>query len=207
MSDVVIQIATQSQIMYYNSMPAPQPPVITINNTPIPSPGTPGSATGYQLVLLNSAADYTNPANILANTYIGLFPEGGTNNWMGTYQYLYSSMIFQLLSAGNVDLQLMILASYGLDNNMPPTNDGYGALLDFGAGPRLQYWETHCDAGSQVGNPNSWVSIPANYLFVGFQSNGYGQGWEVYDVAGQNPSISSKLSVTLQNPVPPSKTK
>ena len=194
-TQVVLEITTQSQAMNYNT-PA-QPPQITMNGTPIPSPANPpNSPTGYQIVIINSAEDYTNPASILTNEYIQLFPQDGTTWWASTYQYMYAQLLFAQLSAGNVEQQLVIIASYGLDNNMPPTNDGYQMFLGIGAGATLQNWETHCDAGS-MGGPTNWVNQPANYILVGLSSNGYGQGYEKQE-AGTS-SIQSTLSVTLDN--------
>ncbi|MEW6130061.1 MAG: hypothetical protein AB1757_23705 [Acidobacteriota bacterium] len=196
-SQVLIEIATQSQAMNYNT-PA-QVPKITLNGTPIPSPGyTPNSPTGYQIVVINSSQDYTNPASILINEYLMLFPQENTTWWSSTYQYMYAGMLFQQLNGGNIEQQLILLASYGLDNNMPPSNDAYQMLLGLGAGATLQNWETHCDAGS-MGGPMNWVNQPANYLFVGMSNYGYGEGYEKQET-GES-SIVSTLSVTLQNPV------
>jgi hypothetical protein len=167
----------------------------------LPSPGATHMPTGYQVLVIDPTGDITNPSSILANQYVPLFPTSGTNSWMSTYHYMYDRMVTTLLNAGNVDQQLIIVASYGMDSNIPPTNNFYAMLLSAGAGPRLQYWQTHCNPGSQVGNATSWVSFPANYIFVGYSSRTYGQGYEFFDNT-TNP-ITSKLSVTLYNNVPP----
>jgi hypothetical protein len=91
-----------------------------------------------------------------------------------------SKMVRQILTSGDTGKQLVFVASYGMDNNMPPSNEAFEVLLDYGAGPELQYWATHCDTGGQVGNPTSWVSFPTNYIFVGAEALSYGQGWENY---------------------------
>lgn len=193
---VQLKIVTQSQEMSLNT--PPQPPVITMNGAPIPTPAQPpGTPTGYQIVILNAAKDYTDPSSILANTYISLYGENGGNLWGSTYQYLYSGLLFTQLSAGNVEQQLVIIASFGLDANMPPSNDGYQMFLRLGAGPQLQGWETGADAGSQGGS--GWVSYPANYILVGFSANGYNNGYEIYQVASGN-EVTTTLAVTLINP-------
>jgi hypothetical protein len=195
-SQVVLEITTQSEAMNYNT--APQVPKITMNGNPIPSPQyTPNSPTGYQIVVINSAGDYTDPANILVNEYLQVLAQEGTTWWSSTYQYVYAGMLFQQLCGGDIEQQLVIIVSYGLDNNMPPTNDAYQLLLNLGAGATLQNWETHCDAGS-MGGPTNWVNYPANYIFVGLSGNSYGQGYEKHEVASGN-SIQSTLSVTLDN--------
>jgi hypothetical protein len=198
-AQVNLQIVTTSQVMSYNNLPAAAPPKITMNGVAFPSPASPPyMPTGYQLVIINAAMDYTNPASILANQYIACSPSQN-NSWWNNYQYMYSTMVWNVLNAGNIDQQMLIIASFGLDNNMPPTNDGYEMMLGVGAGSQLQNWQTHCDPGSQVDNPTSWVSFPANYILVGFSAQSYGQGYEIYQNNFQNP-VSTTLSVTLSNP-------
>jgi hypothetical protein len=190
---VDLEIKTSSQVINY---PWPQTPPaypqITMNGAALPKPG--GNApTGYQVVVLDSSQDITTPGAIVSNQAVTVFPTSGSNSWMSTYQYVYSRMVRQILTSGNPGSQLIIVASFGMDNNMPPTNDAFGKLVDYGAGPQLQKWATHCDTGSQVGNSTSWVSFPTNYIFVGREFFSYGQGSEAY---ATGPSAS--LSVTLQ---------
>jgi hypothetical protein len=119
-TQIELVVKTQSQVMQFNPLPKPQVPTITMNGTPIPSPKNPPYyPTGYQLVVINAASDYTNPASILSNQYIQLYPQQGTNWWGTTYQYLYANLLAQTLRYGNPNQQLFILASFGLDNNMP----------------------------------------------------------------------------------------
>jgi hypothetical protein len=201
-TEIQLVVKTQSQVMQFNPLPKPQVPTITMNGTPIPAPkNAPYYPTGYQLVVINAASDYTNPASILSNQYIQLFPQQGTNWWGTTYQYLYANLLAQTLRYGNPNQQLFILASFGLDNNMPPTNDGTLLLYDYGGGPAIQNWLTHCDAGSQSGGANAWVSIPASYILVGFSQQSWGQGTGELYQPNNNPAT---LTVTLRNPVPPS---
>jgi hypothetical protein len=101
-----------------------------------------------------------------------------------------------VLNAGNIQNQLLILASYGLDNGMTPTNDALDLCLSFGAGEKLQIWEKTADTGSQ-GGPNSWVNIPANYVLVGFRGLPYAQGWEQYQKSMNE--VQTTLTVTLPN--------
>lgn len=112
---------------------------------------------------------------------------------------MYSRMLRQSYLSGNFEQQIVIVASFGLDANTPPTNDGMGFLLDYGAGPRLQYWETHVNVGSQVSNNTSWTSFPANYIFVGSSSWSYGQGAEIYERATSSSPLQSTLTTTLTN--------
>jgi hypothetical protein len=200
MRKVEVAITTTSQVMEFRNLPAAQPPQITMDGKPVAQiPQKPSGPTGWQVLILDPTKDITSPAAILANRYILLFPASGSNFWMSTYGSMYSGMIRQSLISGNYEQQILIVASFGLDANTSPTNDGMHLLLDYGAGPQLQYWETHVDVGSQVANGNSWTSFPANYIFVGSSSLSYGQGAEVFERASGGPSVKTTLNTTLTN--------
>lgn len=197
---VEVSITTTSQVMQFSNLPAAQPPVITMDGQQVGQIAQkPPNPTGWQVLILDPTKDITSPAAILANRYIWLYPATSSNFWMSTYQFMYTQMLRQTLISGNYEQQILIVASFGLDANTPPTNDGMHLLLDYGAGPQLQYWETHVDVGSQVSNGNSWTSFPANYIFVGSSSLSYGQGAEVFERAGQQSSVKTTLNTTLYN--------
>ena len=199
MQKVEVSITTTSQVMQYHSLPPAQPPKITMNGRPVGQIAqNPNMPTGWQILILDPTKDITSPASILCNKYLLLFPAQDTNFWMSTYQYLYSGMVRQQLISGNFEQQILILASFGLDANTPPTNDAMHLLLDYGAGPQLQTWETTVNVGSQVANNNSWTSFPANYVFVGSSSLSYGQGAEIFQKAS-GPSVQTTLQTTLTN--------
>jgi hypothetical protein len=200
MEKVEVVVSTSSQVMQYHSLPKAQPPKITMNGQQVGQiPQPPYMPTGWQMLLLDPSKDIKTPAAVLANIYIQLTPASGSNFWMSTYGQMYSRMIKTRLISGNYEQQIMILASFGLDQNTPPNSGALNLLLDYGAGPQLQYWETHCDTGSQVANDNSWTSYPANYVFVGTSSLGYAQGAELYQTAGSGNSVQSTLTTTLTN--------
>ncbi|MDQ3914903.1 MAG: hypothetical protein M3323_06160 [Actinomycetota bacterium] len=197
---VEISVTTQSQPMQWGSLPAPVPPKITMNGNPIPDTPRPAAVSvGWRLAVIDATNDITKPGSYLFNDWIYL--QYG-QNWMGTYQYMYDNMFRHLYLAGNVNQQLVILASYGLDNNMPPTNSMLPVLLELGAGQTLQYWETHCNPGSEVANPDAYVSFPTNYILIGYSSWTYGQGYEKYDRAQGSMPVTSTLSATVSNIVP-----
>jgi hypothetical protein len=192
--EATIEISTTSQQMstYEEAGVAPK---ITMNGVPFAELPTPDLPTGYQVVAIDAAGDLTDPANILLNTYIFCEQDGG--DWGGTYQYMYAQMINAVLTAGNYEQQLLLIASFGLDADMPPSNDGLEFLLDRGAGPQLQTWETTVDKGSQSGG---WVGMPASYILIGNSGFAYGQGTEVF-AGGSSPNAD--ISVTIPNNIPP----
>jgi hypothetical protein len=193
--EATIEISTTSQQMS-SYEEAGTPPKITMNGAPFAELPAPGLPTGFQLVAIDSGADLTDPDNILLNTYVFCQQDGG--NWGGTYQYMYAQMINAFLNAGNYEQQLLLIASFGLDADMPPSNDGLEFLLDRGAGPLLQQWETTVDAGSQS---SGWVGQPASYVLIGSSGLAYGQGAEIYANGGG--SANADISITIPNNVPP----
>jgi hypothetical protein len=194
---VELSITSTSQVISNPNQPATLPK-ITMNGNPFPQPQQPGWATGFQVVVLNAAMDMTNPAAIISNRLIPVTGQG--TNWMSSYQWAYDAIVFQLLTSGNINQQLVFIASFGLDANMSPTTGALQWLIDTGAGPVVQDWVTHVDRGSEGG---SWTQQPANYILVGYSSQNYGQGNEKFQKQwGGNP-LSTNLTVTLQNVVPP----
>jgi hypothetical protein len=178
--------------MSWPNLPAPQFPKITLNGQPLPQPAVREVPSGFQVVVLDAATDPTDPASILSNEYLVLYAPDGL--WSETYQYMYAGIVNQVLTSGNIDQQTVLVASYGLDANMPPTNDALGVLLGLGAGPQLQQWETTVDVGSEGG----YVATPGNYILVGGSDLGYGEGTEKFESPGTSP-ITTTLTATIGN--------
>jgi len=204
-SSIQINVATSSQEINWSTqvpnLPPAIPPTIQVNGINI-QPSTPSiSPTGFQLVIFDINQTIPTPASILVNQYLAVtaaqYGSPGDSSWASSYANVYSWLVNYLLLSGNPNDQLIILASFGLDANMAPDNDGLAALINNGAGSQVQYWLKNCDPGSQVGNATSWVSYPANYIYVGFGNSGYGAGNEIYQSAGSSNSVKSSLNVTL----------
>lgn len=194
-------ITTSSRIMSANDLPMPAPPVVSINGKPLIAQGNPSSPTGYRVLVFDDTMDYQNPSAILLNSYVPLIKPSDSNRWTDIYTYVYDGIVREILSAGNPDRQLVILSSFGLDKEMAPNNAALSLLLGYGAGPEVQKWENATSGGgSQVANSSSWVSFPANYIFVGFSNRDYGQGSEVFQQApAGETSISSSLVVNVSD--------
>jgi hypothetical protein len=198
-SEVTVEIVTTSQVIPNSTDPA-SPPTITMNGNPLPAPGAPpATATGWQLVVIDSTMDMTDPASIRFNSYLAVLPDSN-GNWNDTYQWVYEGMVTQILCSGDLQTQLVFLASYGLDANQPPTSDALRQMLSYGAGAQLQGWEKSVDTGSES---SDWTSFPACYVMVGGSSYDYGLGSEVFENPGTD-QVKATLTVTLGNPVPPS---
>jgi hypothetical protein len=194
MPQATVEISTSSQSMDWPNLPQPQFPKITLNGEPLPQPkDAPDVPSGFQVVVFDSAKDPTDPASILSNEYLFLYAPNGL--WGDTYQYLYAGVVRQVLCSGNIEQQTVLVASYGLDANMPPTSDALGLFLTLGSGPQLQQWETTVDVGSE----GSYVGDPANYILIGGSDLGYGEGTEVYGNTGSSP-VQSEATATIGNP-------
>ena len=193
-SEVALDIVTTSQQIASWKTPA-TPPKITMNGNPFPAPSQ-GTATssGFQLVVLDASKDMTDPASIRVNAYFPLYSDS-SGYWSDTYAWTYNNLGRYLLAAGDPETQLVFLASYGWDNNAPPTSFMLQQLLDIGAGPLVQGWTLHTDAGSEAG----WISFPCAYVLVGGSSYEYGLGHEAFTFAGNDP-VTAQVSVTLGNP-------
>jgi hypothetical protein len=194
-SEVTITVASGSQVIPKGLGTPPTLPKIALNGAPIPSLPNPGYTSGFQVVVFDVTQDITQPAAILSNQYRPLFPDSG-NSWWDTYTGMYNWMKRQILSSGNPDTQLVILASYGMDANAAPPPDFMETLLSLGAGQPLQKWETSVDIGSGGGNFVSW---PANYLFIGRSQIGYGQATETFDFPANQDPVQSSITATVGN--------
>jgi hypothetical protein len=194
-SEVTITVTTGSQVIPKGMGTPPTLPKIALNGAPLPSLPNPGYTSGFQVVVLDVTQDITQPAAILSNQYRALFADDG-NSWWDTYVAMYDAIKRQILSSGNPEAQLVILASYGMDANAAPTPDIMDTLQSLGAGQPLQHWETSVDIGSGGG---SFISWPANYLFIGRSQIGYGQATELFDFPGNQNPVQSSITATVGN--------
>ena len=195
-AEIVIETTSEQMPSWQDSG---QAPTITMNGAPFAQLPAPTFCSGYQVVVINSATDLTNPANILLNRYIELQNHRG--HWSSTYPRMYSQMVNSILNAGNIEQQVILVASFGLDLRVPPTNDALELLLNRGAGAPLQRWDLTPDAGS---TGKGWVAHPVSYIVVGNSGYSYDDGWETFADNGGSPAPAS-LSVKLHNNVPPTR--
>ena len=195
---VPLVITTSSRMIQYSpNMGGAQLPSITLGGQALTPSQSQTWPTGYQMVLLD-VRGAVGPDDVRLNKLYTVYPSGGGNSWMQSYVWAYQRMLHDILVSGDPDNYLLMLASYGLDNNMAPTDTFVRMLFSAGAGTTLQNWLTHSDIGSQVGNATSWVSFPANYIFVGYSPSYYGLGkGELYETGDYNTPVNSTLSITL----------
>jgi hypothetical protein len=196
-TQVEVSITSTSQVMDFDNFPPIALPKITLNGNPFPAPQGPNSRIpcGFQVAVIDSTKDMTDPASIITNEAASV-PIDQDNLWATTYQGLYDWIASDILTSGDVQNQLVFVASFGLDANMPPTPEALEQLIQRGAGRQIQEWVTSVDPGSMGGD---FISYPANYILIGNSAYGYGEGTEMYD-SGSSP-ITSTAMATLDNPV------
>lgn len=192
-AQVTVDITATSQIHQTYKDPA-QLPQITLNGTPLPTPGQVPTPSGWQLVVIDSSKDMTNPSSLLFNNYVPLYPDS-SGYWSDTYNFTYDRVGRFLLASGSPDDQLIFVATYGWDQNAPPPAFFLQLLMSKGAGKMLQGWSLTPDAGSE----NAWTSFPTAYALIGGGSYQYGLGHEAYNYPGTG-TAEAQLSVTLGNP-------
>jgi hypothetical protein len=192
---VEIAVSTQSEPIPNAQQPAVVPN-ITLNGTPFPAPSNKAySPSGWQVAVLDSAQDLTQPEAVLSNLYIPLQEDNGT--W-GDWEAMYDDMVTQVFTSGNVGMQIVIVTSYGMDANLPPTNDGLEMVLGYGAGPQVQAWlNTPLDIGSEGGD---WTGTPANYILIGASGLAYGNGTETFNMGTDGGVIPASATTTFANP-------
>ncbi len=197
-SGVPLVISTSSRgIQYSDGMKGAQLPSITVGGQALTPSQSQTWPTGYQMVLLDVKGS-VGPEDVRINNYYPLISSGGGNSWMQSYVRVYQQMLHDILVSGNPHNYLLMLASYGLDNNMGPTDAFLQMLFGAGAGSTTQKWLTHSNPGSQAGSAGSWVSTPANYIFVGYAPSYYGMAkGELHEVSDFQHPITSTLSITI----------
>ncbi|PXV93672.1 hypothetical protein C8E03_102447 [Lachnotalea glycerini] len=194
---MIITIKTQSQVTDYPIKAVPIPPSISINGSMIESPiAPPSSPVGYQAVIMEDPKLNIYP-NILYNNYFNL----STNSisWYKNYINMYDIMFQEIISSHYAVLgYLLILCSFGAGNNIPPTPSMYKFLTTVGASDGLEYWETHCDPGSQMSNDKYWMVSPVNYMLIGRFGYGAKQGFEEFQKSSAwNMPIQSTYQTTI----------
>ena len=193
-SQVTLDIVATSQPSNTYKDPA-TPPKITMNGNQFPAPSRPpATASGWQLVVIDSSKDMTDPASVIFNQYLGLYPDDN-GFWYDTYNWTYDSVGRFLLASGDPDDQLVLLANYGWDQNAPPTAFMLQLLMKIGGGPAIQKWALTQDRGSE----SSWTAFPTAYALIGGSSYQYGLGHEAYGFQG-NTTATAHVNATLGNP-------
>src|SRR5690349_1948883 len=133
-TQVDISISTFSQeIDNWQSLPPAQPPTITLNGNALPEPSNspPWQPVGAQVVVFDSSQDLTNPATIISNRYQIVANMQGS--WSESYRWMYDGIATQIMSSGDTQQQVVILATFGLDVAMVPTAATFGLCLGRGA--------------------------------------------------------------------------
>jgi hypothetical protein len=196
-AQVDISISTSSaQIQNSQQLPPAQPPTITLNGTALPAPSNspPYQPVGAQVVVFDSSQDLTNPESIISNLYQNVADMQGS--WYESYRWMWDAVATQIMSSGNTEQQVVILATYGLDIQMTPTASTFQLCLDRGAGPQLQQWGLF----PSVSEGGYYIQFPTNYVLIGNSAYDYGEGYEVFQYNTQDSTpVQTTLDATIDN--------
>jgi hypothetical protein len=197
-AQVEIAISTSSApIQNWQDMPTPQPPSITLNGQPLPAPanGPPYTPNGCQVVVLASSDDITQPSSIISNDYQIVGDQQGS--WGESYRWMWDDVATQIMSSGDVEQQIVIIATFGLDVLMTPTAASFELFLGRGAGTLLQQWGLL----PYISEGGYYIQYPANYALIGNSGYGYDEGYEAFDYTTEyDTPVQTTLTATIDNP-------
>jgi hypothetical protein len=198
-AQVEIEIVTQSSpIPNWQDMPAPAPPKITLNGEPLSAPtnGPAWTPNGCQVVVFSSSEDLTQPSSIISNLYQQVANMQG--NWSESYRWMYDNIATQIMSSGDVEQQIVLVATFGLDVEMLPTAAPFELFLNLGSGKQLQEW----GLVPSISEGGYYIEYPANYALIGNSAYGYGEGFEQcdYTTTDSSDTITTTLTATIDNP-------
>jgi hypothetical protein len=200
-AQVDVSISTSSSpIQNWQQLPPAQPPKITLNGNPLPAPANspPYQPVGTQVVVFDASQDLTNPASIISNQYQIVANMSGS--WYESYRWMWDSVATQIMSSGDTEQQVVIIATFGLDVEMVPTAASFGLFLDRGAGTKLQQW----GLVPAVSEGGYYIELPANYVLIGNSAYGYGEGYEACEfTTSDSAPITTTLDATIDNPGAP----
>jgi hypothetical protein len=199
-TQVDVEITTSSQVIpNWQQLPPAQPPQITFNGNPLPPPkdSPPYQPVGAQVVVLDSSQDLTNAASIISNEYQIVANMQGS--WYESYRWMWDGVATQIMSSGDIEQQVLIVATFGVDANMQPTAASFEQFLGHGAGTQLQEWGL-LPSFSEGGD---YIVYPANYLLIGNSAYGYGEGFEAFAYTSQGGPLQTPLQATIDNPGAP----
>ena len=201
MREIDINVTTSSNTIVWPWPNAPYDvPNVVVNGETV-VPGTqPNSPTGcrqliYDMKLFLSEGK-TTP---LIDKFIPIYSsEQDDSEWWNTYSHMWDNLVTNYLITGDPEHYLMVLATYGLDYNMAPTNGALEMLLKMGAGNAVQEWASNCDPGSQMGNDNYWTATPGNYILIGISGRSFGKApGEIQERGEFGNEKTTELSVSL----------
>ncbi|MEU0472327.1 hypothetical protein [Streptomyces olivaceus] len=159
---------------------SPAPPDISIGGNPINHPSVASSPAGVQVVTLSG---YT-AKDVQLNRYYCLRKE---RTWLDAWKDMWHEVTGDLKAYSRLG-NILVVATFGLDSNMPPTDEAISQLRAAGAGDVLmKKWVERCDPGSRAGNPTSWVDHPRAYALVGKFGSEPNDGTEATEADWENP--------------------
>lgn len=151
-------------------------------------PQNPSLDHGFQMIVLKR--NDISAKGVVLNKYYGFQDTRSSSG----FQAMYQSMLDDIVKGGYRSNQyVLILASYGMDQNAPPTANIVPTLFSAGAGKRLEYWLTNSDPGSTFTNN-------AAYILVGIFEAGRRTGVETFTSTWASPVTAASHVLFYKEP-------
>jgi hypothetical protein len=159
-------IQTASSRLIWPNQTNPKPPIVIVGSQLRPAT-PPKSPVGLQAIVLNGD-DVTGPDAVVFDRFYTLPVQ---QEWVGTYRSMWDSFAQEVSGSYDAAGNILIVTTFGLDRNMPPTDDALALLETAGAGPVVNNWIRTCSPGSSLGQPGVWIGFPHNYAMLGVFGN------------------------------------
>ncbi len=160
----------------------PRTPIVI--GSKIIKPATPTTSPIGAPVTVRAGNDPVSDHAVQFNQYYTL-PLAG--DWSSNYATMWDQIATDVLGTYDESGNILLVVTFGLDANMPPTDTAAALLKTAGSRQRADHLDGHtCDPGSEVGTPGLWTGYPCVYAFVGAFGNEQGSSVEV--VVRQDPA-------------------
>ncbi|TDC83290.1 NUDIX domain-containing protein [Micromonospora sp. KC606] len=169
-----LSVQTSSEQMAWPVVATPKPPIVILG-TQIKPETPPVMPVGIHAIVFR-ADDLSVPGGIALNRVYQL---ANKESWPATYDDMWNACAADIQGSYDLAGNILVLATYGLDRGMPPTHTALGMLETAGAGPVVNDWIAHADAGSMMGGPTTWIGYAFSYAMVGVFGGAPGTAIEV----------------------------
>jgi hypothetical protein len=164
-----------------------QPPHVAVANTPIAPADPPQGSRGFQVVVTDGR-NPSDPSAVLLNRYFVLPDTVPVWRSEEEGRQLYAEIrdaVQPLAQPSN----LLIVASFGMDLQVPPTQDVLSLWRRFGAGNALDAWKRPAPL------PPGHENMPCNYILAGYGGSSPGRAAEKFELG-----TTAQLEATVSPP-------
>ena len=186
-----LSVQSWSELLFHPSPVKPRPPVVTRGSVGLEPDSSPSSQIGVQVAVLDGA-DPGAAHSVRFDQYYCLPQQ---KDWTQSYAVMWDQIATDL---GYLDRpgDVLLVVTYGLDANMPPTDRAVTLFKTAGSGSTLTRWLNTCFPGGHSDDPNVWTSAPCVYVLVGAFGNKQGEAVEVVQRGGQIAEVDLNVDLS-----------